>query len=215
METLSNVLYWLSTGLFVPVMLGTVIMFIYALVLSGSFYNAYKEYLVYRKNIYDFICKPDTDRLAQLAEDSKNEASPYISDILKHSTSVAAMERILADFELAADKSLGRYKMLAKLGPILGLMGTLIPMGPALAGLGSGDVSSMSWNMQVAFSTTVIGLFAGTIGFLILQPKQRMYMHYLSDLEYLVGHLSEQMHRKSGHHHHTSEMVLTDNVEKL
>lgn len=215
METLSNVLYWLSTGLFVPVMLGTVIMFIYALVLSGSFYTANKEFLVYKKSLREHIRKPNTGKLAQLAGESKSEVSSYIADILQHQTSVAAMERVLSDFELAADKNLGRYKLLAKLGPILGLMGTLIPMGPALAGLGSGDVSSMSWNMQVAFSTTVIGLFAGTIGFLILQPKQRIYMHYLGDLEYLVSHIGEQGKRKDSHHHHTPEMALTDTIETL
>ena len=42
--------------------------------------------------------------------------------------------------------------MLTKFGPILGLMGTLIPMGPALMGLSTGDIGSMAYNMQVAFA---------------------------------------------------------------
>ena len=56
----------------------------------------------------------------------------------------AQVQRLLANFEIAADKDLAISKTLTKLGPILGLMGTLIPMGPALAGLASGDIASMA-----------------------------------------------------------------------
>jgi biopolymer transport protein ExbB/TolQ len=192
METLSNILYWLSTGLFVPVMLGTVIMFIYSLVLSGYFYGNYKEFLGYKKSIRPHLIKAEVEHLIAIkASSPKSEILPYVAELLQVQRSKAAMERVLTDFEMAADKNLGRYKTLSKLGPILGLVGTLIPMGPALAGLGQGDVSSMSWNMQVAFSTTVIGLFAGTLGFLMLQPRQRILMGYLADLEFLANHLSE------------------------
>ena len=55
-------------------------------------------------------------------------------------------------------------------------MGTLIPMGPALAGLASGDIASMAYNMQIAFATTVVGLVAGAVGFLTQQVKQRWYL---------------------------------------
>ena len=48
MESLSNILYWLSSGLFVPVMLGTVIMFFYSLYMAGMFYGSYKEYARYK-----------------------------------------------------------------------------------------------------------------------------------------------------------------------
>ena len=68
---------------------------------------------------------------------------------------------------------------------MLGLMGTLIPMGPALVGLAAGDISSMAYNMQVAFATTVVGIVIAAVGVVILQVKQRWYAHELNDLEYL------------------------------
>jgi len=196
MESLSNILYWLSSGLFVPVMLGTVIMFMYALYLTGTFYGSYKEYgkykLNYRETVRKSTFQPLIEKLnIQNRRKRTSEIDDYIIAILKNYKSKSRMESVLNDFELAAEKKMGKYRTLAKLGPILGLMGTLIPMGPALAGLGQGDVSSMSWNMQVAFSTTVIGLFAGTIGFLLLQPRQRMLICYLTDLEVLVGNIDE------------------------
>lgn len=199
METLSNVLYWLSTGLFVPVMLGTVIMFIYSLVLSGYFYGNIKEYLTYKKSVRQHMLKADVQQLSQLQLSSpKSEILPFVGEVISARHSKAAMERVLTEFEMKSDQALGRYKTLSKLGPILGLLGTLIPMGPALAGLGQGDVASMSWNMQVAFSTTVIGLFSGTIGFLMMQPKQRMLVSYLYDLEFLVNHFIEQNEAGNG-----------------
>ena len=72
------------------------------------------------------------------------------------------------------------------MGPILGLMGTLIPMGPALVGLASGDIASMAYNMQVAFATTVVGLVVSAIGFITQQLKERWAVKNITMLEYLA-----------------------------
>ena len=72
------------------------------------------------------------------------------------------------------------------MGPMLGLMGTLIPMGPALVGLSTGDIASMAYNMQVAFATTVVGLFSAAIGYITLQVKQRWYLQGMANLEFIA-----------------------------
>ena len=69
---------------------------------------------------------------------------------------------------------------------MLGLMGTLIPMGPALVGLAVGEIQSMAYNMQVAFATTVIGMLVAGIGLCALHLNQRYYAGYLNDLEFIV-----------------------------
>ena len=104
---------------------------------------------------------------------------------------------LLANFEIAADKDLAISKTLTKLGPILGLMGTLIPMGPALAGLASGDIASMAYNMQIAFATTVVGLVAGAVGFLTQQVKQRWYLQDMTNLEFIAELLNENRTTKT------------------
>lgn len=93
---------------------------------------------------------------------------------------------MLSEYEIEADKELSTSKTLTKMGPILGLMGTLIPMGPALVGLASGDIASMAYNMQVAFATTVVGLVVSAIGFLTQQVKERWAVKNLTILEYLA-----------------------------
>ena len=108
----------------------------------------------------------------------------------------AVVQRLLANFEIEADKDLATSKTLTKLGPILGLMGTLIPMGPALVGLSTGDIGSMAYNMQVAFATTVIGLVAGAVGFLTQQVKQRWYLQDMTNLEFVAELLNEKRNRQ-------------------
>jgi biopolymer transport protein ExbB/TolQ len=76
------------------------------------------------------------------------------------------------------------------MGPMLGLMGTLIPMGPALVGLSTGDIASMAYNMQVAFATTVVGLFSAAIGFITGQVKTRWYRHDSVNLQFLADLLA-------------------------
>ncbi len=99
---------------------------------------------------------------------------------------------LLSEYEIEADKNIATSKVLTKMGPILGLMGTLIPMGPALVGLASGDIASMAYNMQVAFATTVVGLVVSAIGFLTQQTKERWALRNLTMLEYLADIVREQ-----------------------
>ena len=73
-----------------------------------------------------------------------------------------------------------------KAGPMLGLMGTLIPMGPALAGLAAGDVASMAMNMQIAFATTVVGILIAGVGLMLYSVKRHWYAKEISDLRYCL-----------------------------
>ena len=45
--------------------------------------------------------------------------------------------------------------------------------------------------MQVAFATTVVGLFAAAIGFITQQVKQRWYLQDMTHLEFLAELLNE------------------------
>ncbi len=100
--------------------------------------------------------------------------------------------KALADFDLSSLRKLERSRMLVRFGPALGLMGTLIPLSPALDGLARGDVSQLSENLRVAFSVTVLGLLVGALAFSISLVRDRLYAQDLSDLEYVVAALDEQ-----------------------
>jgi biopolymer transport protein ExbB/TolQ len=82
-----------------------------------------------------------------------------------------------------AKKRIERADFITRLAPMLGLMGTLIPLGPGLAALGDGDVKILSTAMSVAFDTTVLGLLCGMIGFVIARLRRRWYDKALSLME--------------------------------
>lgn len=189
MNYISDILYWISTGLLVPVIVLLIFFFGRALLLIGSFFG---QYLSIRRTA-SLLCKEldglNKENVLTLSErlPKKNPSLvvTYMKNLLK-SDDPAQRQRLLADFEIEADKDLSVSKTLGKMGPMLGLMGTLIPMGPALVGLSTGDIASMAYNMQVAFATTVVGLFAAAIGFITQQVKQRWYLQDMTNLEYVA-----------------------------
>lgn len=195
MNYISDILYWISTGLLVPVIVLLIILFIRSLLLIGGFFG---QYVAIRKT--EALLKQEFDRLTpdrvaglgeRLPERTGTLVIGYIRRMLETGKSQAHRQRLLADYEIMADKDLAISKTLSKMGPMLGLMGTLIPMGPALVGLSTGDISSMAYNMQVAFATTVVGLFAAAIGFITQQVKQRWYLQDMTHLEFLAELLNE------------------------
>lgn len=80
-----------------------------------------------------------------------------------------------ATFEQYAMKRLERVDLLARSGPILGLMGTLIPLGPGLSAMSQGQLDQLATAITVAFDTTVIGLLVGLLGFLLSRIRRRWY----------------------------------------
>ncbi|WAI01741.1 MotA/TolQ/ExbB proton channel family protein [Methanogenium organophilum] len=95
-------------------------------------------------------------------------------------------EKLLQDYELIIGKELQHLKILTRTAPMLGLMGTLIPLGPALMGLSSGNIQALASNLVVAFSTTVLGLLVGGIAYAIMVVRRGWYFQDFSDMEYIV-----------------------------
>ena len=194
MKYVSNVLFWISNGLLVPVVVGLLYFFVNSILLLGIFFNQYlthsKQTKLLKKTL-DSLRADDMEKLTvEAGKLPQSNFTGFLHNIIE-TPSKAYSNRLLADYEVRADAELGKYKLLTKFGPILGLMGTLIPMGPALAGLATGDVASMAYNMQIAFATTVVGLFVGAIGYVLLQIKQRWFVAELADLEFIAD-LKEQ-----------------------
>ncbi len=194
MEQITNILYWLSTGLMIPVTLCLILFFVRAVIMIGGFYGAYISRTKINVKINQELEQTEVATFMATLADYDSTKSPLIASLAKigNSQSTAKVDKIIGDYEILADKELGTSKLLVKMGPMLGLMGTLIPMGPALVGLATGDISSMASNMQVAFATTVIGIIIGAIGFVTLQVKQRWVADDMNILEYIAESLKAQ-----------------------
>lgn len=107
------------------------------------------------------------------------------------SSDSAAVESALANFVEAAARRATLPRVLTKLGPALGLMGTLIPLGPALVGLATGDLETLAVNLRIAFSTTVVGLAASSIAYVAAACQKRADAREALDATFIAGRICE------------------------
>lgn len=200
MNYISDVLFWISTGLLVPVVVLLIWFFLRSLLLLGGLFG---QFLAMRKNsaaLREVLKGTDASNVETLAERlpaiKSSISMAYMKKMVEERASKAKVDHLLDQYAQYVDKDMALSNTLLKIGPMLGLMGTLIPMGPALVGLAAGDIASMAYNMQVAFATTVVGLFAAGIGFVTRQTKSRWYAEEMNNLEYVADLLDEAKNRK-------------------
>ena len=194
MKIVSEILFIVSNGLMIPVILLLLYFLVKAIWILLGFYGQIKVQReissTLKALVRDFSDECIKDTQIKLQATGESIVSEYLKRIIEHKHDSRYCEHELADFQVETQRILAKYRMLVKFGPMLGLMGTLIPMGPALVGLGLGDISSMAYNMQVAFATTVIGMLVSGIGLCALQLNQRYYAGYLNDLEFLTSKIT-------------------------
>lgn len=126
-----------------------------------------------------------------------------LGELIKHrdlpvASHQALARRLLANEELYYARITNRTDLVARLGPMLGLMATLIPLGPGLIALGQGDPKGLADSMLTAFDATVTGLAAAGVAFAISRLRKRWYEDYLSSLETLLESLLEVLARERG-----------------
>jgi biopolymer transport protein ExbB/TolQ len=153
MNEFESVLYDLTRFFLIPVMFLILVSLAYALLALGAFLM---EYVQRKRQVY----------ASELASFSRSQ-SGLVSD----------------DLELWIVKRLEKLRIVTRTAPMLGLVATMISIGPALLALGEGEVSEVSSNMVVAFSAVILSLVAASITFAILTIKRRFLLEELRDLE--------------------------------
>ena len=196
MKILSEILFVISNGLMIPVLGLLLYLSARAVSLLFAFCKEYSRKKRIAGMFRHLIQNYSPDGLAMLQTETGEFGDSSVIDCLRnimaHKTDKIYCEHALSEFHIDVQKQLSRHKALIKFGPMLGLMGTLIPMGPALVGLASGDIVSMAYNMQVAFSTTVVGMAVAAIGAVTLQGNKRYYARSLNDLDFVFQKLNEK-----------------------
>ena len=174
MQYISQTLFGIANMLLIPDILLLIVFFVRALVLL---FTTYGQYVRRRRDGYSSLY------------------AKYRTMLYEHEPDEAYADFVATQFEAEGAKDVNLSRLLTKLGPVLGLIGTLISMSPALVGLSTGDISGMAYNMQVVFSATVVGLVISVVGLFTQQLKSRWYAKDLGRLDY-VSRLFVERHEK-------------------
>jgi len=166
---LETYLYVVSEALYLPVIAAVSALCLYCLWLLG---DLFAEAIVRRRRGSSAVT---TFRPRLL--DEVNRRDPHIG---------ARVERLLQEAELEAVRRLDRVRFVIKVGPALGLMGTLIPMGISLAALAEGNVPKMAGSMVTAFTATVAGLACGIAAYMIALAREKWSRADIREMEYLA-----------------------------
>jgi biopolymer transport protein ExbB/TolQ len=158
------------------------------------------EYFVERRGK-----RPDVPRVL---EDIAGKAPEEMADILKagrfqgrqedlflrllRSTAGVGEERkllaiqLLSQEEARLNRRIAITDIIARIGPMFGLMATLIPLGPGLIALGRGDTHALADSLLTAFDATVAGLAAAGVAFIISKVRKRWYQADLATVETIL-----------------------------
>ena len=172
---LKSFIYLISSSLLYPVLLLLVLLSVITLVLAGSFVAEWLERL-------RLHAAPPEKLPLMLKQGLKNgnlsaRVTRYMGVLQGFETDRGmvdlSVENLFQETSLSLWKSLDRLKILVRVAPSLGLIGTLIPMGTGLAALGQGDMTQLTTDLVIAFTTTVVGMAIGTAAFFFYTIKRR------------------------------------------
>ena len=85
--------------------------------------------------------------------------------------------------ELQVLKQLELQRIVSRVAPLLGLVATMIPMGPALKALADGALQDVSRSLMIAFSAVILALLAAAISFTVVNVRKRWYAVDLAAIE--------------------------------
>lgn len=161
-----------STLLMTPVILAILLLLIYAFFALGKFIS---QYLVRKKNALAYI------RTVTQGEKSWIAGYPVHNYFIKNSK---ASEDELEVFAL---KNLENLRIVTRISPMLGLIATMIPMGPALQALADGNIQGISENLIIAFAAVIWGLVVATLTFWPASVKKRWCAAELINIRKIRG----------------------------
>ena len=199
---LKETMHSISQGLLMPV-IAILLLFIAAAIIEagGILAEAVLERRRAKVNVPDLINQfqgKDASALLEVVETSQlyKRQKKALSEMIEQSdlptaSLMALSRRLLTAEELHYVKVTNRTDLIARLGPMFGLMATLIPLGPGLIALGQGDTKTLAESLLTAFDATVAGLGAAGVAFAISKLRKRWYEDYLSSLEALMESLLE------------------------
>lgn len=203
-NNVNDILRAIISNLQTPVVLVLMVLLAATVIVAGTFVY---EFLVEHRKLKADIPKlietmnmADVDELSDLVE--RNRLLPRQKNALQQLIRAKEMDgdtreiyasQLLFEEEEHYQKSLRWPQMISKLGPMFGLLGTLVPLGPGLMALGKGDTQLLSQSLLIAFDTTSAGVVIAAIALVIAQIRKQWYRRYDKALESVMEVILDKM----------------------
>lgn len=182
--TINEIMRQIVTALDMPVKIILIILLVISLIMLGGLIAEFfhRKYLTVKAaSVIDAIKKGENDP-ATIIKNSKllTKQKRLLLELTIHNELSDAMKEnfavsLLDNYNQNLDFTIKKSDLVIKLGPTFGLLGTLIPLGPGIMALASGDTMTLSNSMLAAFDTTVIGLISAAICTIISLVRRRWY----------------------------------------
>lgn len=218
---LSDVLHAVSQALLAPDIILLLAFMGYALFSIGSviaeYFTERKHFTVVMPKFLAALMAADEADIPLVIEESgllkrQKEALNTVYEYrnLPGDALIALVRRLVSEEETRYDRITGRNNMAAKVSPMLGLMGTLIPLGPGIQALGKADTAALSSSLLVAFDTTVAGLVTAAVCLVVGKIRSNWYNNYLSALDAAMATMLEKIESERGGNGASAQQKLDD-----
>ena len=171
---IEELMYRVSDIFLAPVLISLLVLFAYALFAMGMFFTK-----SWQRNRNDLAYKQAQVSLTSVAG---YELFSYYINAIKNSQARIKYD----DLEVYALKKLEKVRLVTRISPMLGLIATMIPMGPALKSLADGNIQGISDNLVIAFSSVIFGLVIATLTFWVATVEKRWLAVELLDCQKIM-----------------------------
>ena len=196
-EIVKGILRAVSSGLQIPTIIILILLILLTIVMLGSFFaELFTERRALKLNIPKVVDSLQGKATAEMKEviassslltRQKAAVQELISRVnYPEDTREALARQLIADEEARYNKIVKITDLVARVAPMFGLMGTLIPLGPGLIALGEGDAATLSESLLIAFDTTVAGLISGALSYVVSGIRKGWYEEYMIGLETIM-----------------------------
>lgn len=207
-ENVNSILRVIISSFQTPVVIILLVLMVATVVVAGTF--VYEFFIEHRKlkadipKLIEEINKTDVGKMTeiilnkQLLPRQKKALQQLIEEKrMDGDTRETYAAQLLYEEEEHYQKYLRWPQMISKLGPMFGLLGTLVPLGPGLMALGQGNTEILSQSLLIAFDTTSAGVVIAAISLVIAQMRKQWYRKYSQTLESLMEVILAKMKGKT------------------
>ena len=206
-EAIKDILRAVCSALQIPTIIILILLILLIIIILGSFFaELFTERRKLKADIPELVDQlqgknvKDQEQIVLASGLLKRQKEAVIKLIKRitypDDTREALARQLIADEESRYARITKITDLIARIAPMFGLMGTLIPLGPGLIALGQGDTKTLSDSLLIAFDTTIAGLVSAAVAYVISGIRKGWYEQYMVGLETVMETILNEQSRE-------------------